>query len=282
MIWPSAVYFNSRPYARGDPRDGTKNLIPMISIHAPTRGATHHLRNRRGYWCHFNSRPYARGDSTINNCVADQMISIHAPTRGATAVGWLFLCAWCNFNSRPYARGDAMILSRLFISQISIHAPTRGATGGHSADGCQARISIHAPTRGATRTTRSFLQSARYFNSRPYARGDPAPLAASWQRTFQFTPLREGRRLGISLGLSYLLDFNSRPYARGDGCWKSESRIQRDFNSRPYARGDASETVSHQADLFQFTPLREGRPLNTDAETQIIISIHAPTRGATH
>ena len=77
--------------------------------------------------------------------------------------------------------------------------------------------------------------------------------------------------------------FNSRPSARGDvhrDCKRMrgvrisihapprgatrESVAQRvgvnDFNSRPSARGDgAGATATYQRDVFQFTPLREGR-----------------------
>ena len=55
------------------------------------------------------------------------------------------------------------------------------------------------------------------------------------------------------------------------------------FNSRPCGRGDHRANI-HQIRLilFQFTPLREGRPQALAAENQRkIISIHAPAGGAT-
>ncbi len=54
--------FNSRPSARGDPKEGKEMSGFVISIHAPPRGAT--LRRTR-FWRlakYFNSRPSARGD----------------------------------------------------------------------------------------------------------------------------------------------------------------------------------------------------------------------------
>ena len=79
-------------------------------------------------------------------------------------------------------------------------------------------------------------------------------------RRFQFTPLREGR-LGRCGGERNNFDFNSRPSARGD-------RIGMIMPS-PYA-------------VFQFTPLREGRQGSRQLDSPaIIISIHAPPRGAT-
>ena len=55
------------------------------------------------------------------------------------------------------------------------------------------------------------------------------------------------------------------------------------FNSRPSARGDIQSfgrcTSGH---LFQFTPLREGRrPFVLCPSVDLLISIHAPPRGAT-
>ncbi len=65
-ISPQSRYFNSRPYARGDP-----SVLYQVGT-----GKTKE---------HFNSRPYARGDidkwATVSGGPA---ISIHAPTRGAT------------------------------------------------------------------------------------------------------------------------------------------------------------------------------------------------------
>ena len=55
-------------------------------------------------------------------------------------------------------------------------------------------------------------------------------------------------------------DFNSRPSARGDtGIFPSPVAYFY-FNSRPSARGDAAEWLpTYKSEVFQFTPLREGR-----------------------
>ena len=105
-----------------------------------------------------------------------------------------WFCHRQHFNSRPSARGDAAMADISAIAKISIHAPPRGAT----------RSNEHG-------------KRADYFNSRPSARGDVAVLgkradtrrisihapprgATTAQRglciwaSFQFTPLREGRR----------------------------------------------------------------------------------------
>ena len=120
---------------------------------------------------------------------------------------------------------------------------------------------------------------------------------------FQFTPLREGRRTW-SPEENKGRNFNSRPSARGDARSCANACQFLYFNSRPSARGDEEVLRKAIACLFQFTPLREGRllPIPVAAiQNQfqftplregrldgirhlvqlILISIHAPPRGAT-
>ena len=76
--------------------------------------------------------------------------------------------------------------------------------------------------------------------------------------------------------------FNSRPSARGDCFVVNISAPSLYFNSRPSARGDGlRKLVVYVTGLFQFTPLREGRPKGEALQKPINISIHAPPRGAT-
>ena len=121
-----------------------------ISIHAPTRGATH-IRGRIIRWKHnFNPRSHERSDLIRFPTHTITFISIHAPTRGAT------FCIFCNltspflfqstlpreerlgnnvcfisicyFNPRSHERSDTIFKSLRLLTSISIHAPTRGAT----------------------------------------------------------------------------------------------------------------------------------------------------------
>ena len=76
---------------------------------------------------------------------------------------------------------------------------------------------------------------------------------------FQFTPLREGRRVVRRVcGLVLRISIHAPP--RGATCWKSEKRLPMHFNSRPSARGDSAPH---------------------DCCAACTISIHAPPRGAT-
>ena len=65
----------------------------------------------------------------------------------------------------------------------------------------------------------------------------------------------------LPLDTAALTHFNSRPSARGDGAWRLLGLLESHFNSRPSARGDRWRTTSFSCScVFQFTPLREGRP----------------------
>ena len=187
------IDFNSRPSARGDKSSYVK--VPSVN--------------------HFNSRPSARGDRDENAFSPPDFISIHAPPRGATYFT-RFSMSGGLFQFTPLREG-------------------RPATSGRSPG--TADISIHAPPRGATHGRWALLPLHLHFNSRPSARGDwavvrltpfqaisihapprgatPTSSRRKAATTFQFTPLREGRRKPQKTRKRHA-HFNSRPSARGD------------------------------------------------------------------
>ena len=83
-------------------------VMILISIHAPTRGATAWFSGKHDSGSH---------------------ISIHAPTRGATIAGRTSDVIQCLFQS-TLPRGERRRASHAVyrFDVISIHAPTRGAT----------------------------------------------------------------------------------------------------------------------------------------------------------
>ena len=78
--------------------------------------------------------------------------------------------------------------------------------------------------------------------------------------SFQFTPLREGRRQLLPC-LALPFHFNSRPSARGD-FFGIKSNLNQAISIHAPPRGaTAIKAFSlSDVDIFQFTPLREGRP----------------------
>ena len=124
----------------------------MVSIHAPTRGATYHPYNLLQLGCSFNPRTYTRCDCypqhlyqlqwgfnprTYTRCDNKACslyhsvvcVSIHAPTRGATIYSALHLLITLMFQSTHLhevrLQDGYENMASLFVS---IHAPTRGAT----------------------------------------------------------------------------------------------------------------------------------------------------------
>ena len=122
---------------------------PLVSIHAPTGGATR-AKTHHGPSCVFQftrprgARLLADGEPVIG--LAFQFtrprgarplaqikarlleVSIHAPTGGATAIlkHGVLLCG--SFNSRAHGGRDLRALPHHHHPQVSIHAPTGGAT----------------------------------------------------------------------------------------------------------------------------------------------------------
>ncbi len=128
-VQPDGRDFNPRSHEGSDDGCTKKCGESMISIHAPTRGATFADISYRTHISNFNPRSHEGSDALSAVLLPALLpISIHAPTRGATL----------------YKK------ETVFLPDISIHAPTRGATKEFPFPDTASIISIHAPTRGAT------------------------------------------------------------------------------------------------------------------------------------
>ena len=129
--------------------DGYQEVQEVISIHAPTRGATSLKATEYKLSIDFNPRSHERSDNYIPDEFKSYIISIHAPTRGATMTsdetGMVAIfqstlpreerpnpssSAFMDryFNPRSHERSDFCFMRFAISSGISIHAPTRGAT----------------------------------------------------------------------------------------------------------------------------------------------------------
>ena len=123
----------------------------IVSIHAPTRGATQEAFRRVEQISVSIHAPTRGATFVAHEMPAGEDVSIHAPTRGAT-----FLLVPCGMNGRGFnprthtgcdeTNGMAFMITLMFQSThphgvrltvkvvvntfapVSIHAPTRGAT----------------------------------------------------------------------------------------------------------------------------------------------------------
>ena len=103
-------------------------LAVLVSIHAPTQGATA-KRNKFCCECLFQSTHPHR---------------VRRRSWGSKRLEKL-----C-FNPRTHTGCDAAGYSRALTATVSIHAPTQGATVPLRLIPLLSRVSIHAPTQGAT------------------------------------------------------------------------------------------------------------------------------------
>ena len=78
--------------------DGYQEVQEVISIHAPTRGATSLKATEYKLSIDFNPRSHERSDYDIRRDRHGGYISIHAPTRGATKVA-CYLATLIKFQS---------------------------------------------------------------------------------------------------------------------------------------------------------------------------------------
>ena len=122
----------------------------------------------------------------------------------------------------------------------------------------QVHFNSRPSARGDVVGCEQFIHFRPHFNSRPSARGDGYMVKKGEHAAlFQFTPLREGRL--YKLGRKSNEHFNSRPSARGDRITLRLCRVQYISIHAP-PRGATIKAFSlSDVDIFQFTPLREGR-----------------------
>ena len=279
---------NPRISIHAPPRGATSRKLwrqyrHSISIHAPPRGATTCSPRIRWKQSNFNSRPSARGDECLTSSCPSPMISIHAPPRGATLPDGASTTSFVAFQFTPLREGrQSSIINGLQGDYFNSRPSARGdASRQCRASGSTTYFNSRPSARGdcsrSARRVRPF-----YFNSRPSARGDGKGVAAIvLPNYFNSRPSARGDRW-LYTKPSFSRHFNSRPSARGDRLSARSANLAFHFNSRPSARGDSKVTALYnKREVFQFTPLREGRPCRTRHPRLVSISIHAPPRGAT-
>ena len=255
----------------------------MVSIHAPTRGAT------------LPVQPGRRGNR----------VSIHAPTRGATSAPVVWILPVRRFNPRPHAGGDlSFALLKMGSIMFQSTPPRGGRPRSSSSSWMNIRVSIHAPTRGAT-APRSSLSKRSLFQSTPPRGGRlgifPASLTVSM---FQSTPPRGGRHTVHRVTTVDLLVSIHAPTRGATGRTVSRGELKRVSIHAPTrgatwfravvfrlwgvsihapTRGATSHSARSVAPEMGFNPRpHAGGDVRSDTtNVSWLVSIHAPTRGAT-
>ena len=206
------------------------------------------------------------------------------------------------FNSRPSARGDAAAgrrITRLTIFQftplregrltselerskdimISIHAPPRGATRDLCVGIFQRQFQFTPLREGRRRTPSSRQRQKLYFNSRPSARGDhPQRNRGGRNEDISIHAPPRGATGMDGLQAQQLQDFNSRPSARGDATGYLGQGDKSISIHAPPRGATQNESAPRALYKFQFTPLREGRPLSVPSKNTIFPFQFTPLR----
>ena len=170
--------------------------IKIISIHAPTRGATAPLSVFLCVLREFQFTP-PRGGRRTSKCPAVPTRAFQfTPPRGGRHRALLAPATSTYFNSRPRAGGDLVPWPECVKADGFQFTPPRGGRPVAFAQAAQKiAISIHAPARGATRKIATAMVATVIFQFTP-PRGGRLGCAEKIRirSLFQFTPPRGGRR----------------------------------------------------------------------------------------
>ena len=277
------MYFYSRPCGRGDRASALPVSISSLFLLTPLREGRPDCLHKPQAGAAISTHAPAGGATGAHGYrFTRQNISTHAPAGGATRRHSNRRLHIPHFYSRPCGRGD-------------------GAGGIYNRHGLA--ISTHAPAGGATssQAQRPFWPS--YFYSRPCGRGDVINLRdLAVHHVFLLTPLREGRPQPDPRQ-KRRQHFYSRPCGRGDissvytdahtaaisthapagGATifplGAEDTLDFNFYSRPCGRGDAKIVIVYgRGKSFLLTPLREGRPSQSDENANSTLFLLTPLR----
>ena len=168
----------------------------VVSIHAPTRGATLKGSLRPRSKTFQSTHPHGVRQKYIDLLVQLLKVSIHAPTRGAT------------YNGKWEGIGN----------EVSIHAPTRGATCDIRVCQPVLNVSIHAPTRGATTLGKHRHSNIISFNPRTHTGCDMSFLYVAISIVVFQSTHPHGVRLKFAMGYAERVKVSIHAPTRGATC----------------------------------------------------------------
>ncbi len=278
--------FNPRAHEGRDVGDGgDRDVVLLVSTHAPTRGATATSSLKRSDLTFQPTRPRGarhREEGWTFHCRVFQPtrprgarrpwrhhrrpqghVSTHAPTRGATRLVAIPGRPQGRFNPRAHeGRDHDGVLGDRRFRNVSTHAPTRGATTG--------ALTTASAVLGfqPTRPRGARLDS---FDRRGLINGSFNPRA------------HEGRDMHQAGLTIHQASFNPRAHEGRDRHRGSSAPARAGFNPRAHEGRDTLDLL-HAPLPYWFQPTRpRGARRQLTAQFQALgyVSTHAPTRGAT-
>ena len=189
---------------------------PLISIHAPARGATG-LTWMHYPWTLFQFTPLREGRPMPQaNMGIKLAISIHAPARGATLQRSEYI-GGNRFQFTPLREGRLQQLRLAAVSPLFQFTPLReGRRTVSSTRACLPLFQFTPLREGRRRWGQGRRSRPADFNSRPCERGDTAAAVDQERMNISIhAPARGATGAGCP-HIKVILDFNSRPCERGD------------------------------------------------------------------
>jgi len=217
------------------------------------------------------------------------------------------VCGWPRFNPRAHAGRDIQLpVDSRFIGSFQSTRPRGARRGRRPHPRSRARVSIHAPTRGATRAHCETRPLSGRFNPRAHAGRDASTMTVRFIKPwFQSTRPRGARRCSkgaVALRVRVSIHAPTRGATRG-AC-STRGRGTAFQSTRPRGARHQGVILTMPAPMFQSTRPRGARPAPVLPATLVtgfqstrprgarrsgrarscitsVVSIHAPTRGAT-
>ena len=238
------------------------NSSLSVSIHAPTRGATSPPLHLPAVPCRFNPRTHTGCDlkERRKELVGEGFQSTHPHGVRLSTLGKIFSCTDWFQSTHPHG-----VRHRGKVQPV-----------------LQRAVSIHAPTRGATIPQMSSLLQTWSFNPRTHTGCDDLSVcyahSIAW---FQSTHPH-----GVRLFLIFLFDrfkcFNPRTHTGCDPLLLYHPHETLRFNPRTHTGCDSCHSACSIA-ITSFNPRTHTGcdPVKFVLHGFLLVSIHAPTRGAT-
>ena len=219
--------------------DIVKTLPTVISIHAPTRGATPGPATVNSFSLFQSTLPRGERPSWGSNLLAKAAISIHAPTRGATLIDLFIRIFLDNFNPRSHEGSDDYTPNSRTISSDFNPRSHEGSDPACFYPETGKIISIHAPTRGATDPEyhRNLVQK-KFQSTLPRGERLNCTMTAIIKLLFQSTLPRGERRGCQTAFVKHLNYFNPRSHEGSDDIIIISKKIKQNFNPRSHEGSD--------------------------------------------
>ena len=105
-VFKHDISFNPRTHSGCDKEDSYCLAVFIVSIHAPTRGATDAGEHGRAVLSVSIHAPTRGATKFLFNDISHRYVSIHAPTRGATSNRFQSTFSGLSFNPRTHSGCD--------------------------------------------------------------------------------------------------------------------------------------------------------------------------------